>query len=328
MATQQAPTLITVPAGSDLSTKQFYFMTVSSGNLALAGDGTRVVGVLTNKPNAAGEPGTLQTAGVAKVIAAGSITAGAGVASDADGKAVASAGADLVAGVALTGVSSGEYVEVILTGTASVATPAAAEQTVTTGAINPDIPICYLSVTGTKSYTLADGTHIGQPMRIECTVAATSPAGTLTINDAYLSEGATYFFDTVGQVIDLEWRTGGWKLRDKRRAGAVTVVVGTDVLTAKRLAARYNLSVTGTVTGAAASGFNIPNGTIVGERIDVQVTTAATCPAGEIDITALTLDGGAATKIDDIDGTTSHHAQFVWDGAAWQVVSITGLALA
>jgi len=60
----------------------------------------------------------------------------------------------------------------------------------------------------------------------------------------------------------------------------------------------------------------------------VQVTVAGGTPDGEIDITAETLDGAAATKIDDINGTTAHHMQLRWNGAAWQQVTATGLALA
>ena len=50
-AVQQDPHYITVPAGSDLSTKERYFMTITSGRLAVAGAGVRIAGVLDNDPD-------------------------------------------------------------------------------------------------------------------------------------------------------------------------------------------------------------------------------------------------------------------------------------
>ena len=60
MATQQNAQTVTIPAGSDLSANQYYFMDIVTGKLSVAGAGTRVAGVLTNDPAADGDPGTLQ----------------------------------------------------------------------------------------------------------------------------------------------------------------------------------------------------------------------------------------------------------------------------
>ena len=313
MATQQAPQYITVPAGSDLSTKQFYFMNISAGKLAVASAGGRVVGTLTNKPDAAGKAGSLQFGGAGKVLAAGTISAGGAIASDASGKAVAAAGTDLVAGIALEDMASGGIYSYLCTNTAAIAV-ATGEETKTSGALNVDIPISYLSVTGTVAFTLADGTNVGARKILECTVAATTPIGTLTINDAYLTESTTHVFNTVGQRLVLEWRTGGWKVVEKRRTGSVTPVVGTTVLTGNDMVETYNLSITNTVTSATTMG--IPDGQLEGEIIWIRCTTAGGSPVGVIDGTYKLLSGVAATHA-AVNATTDYE-QLRWDGAAWQ----------
>jgi hypothetical protein len=74
-----------------------------------------VVGVLQNKPAAAGRDATVAYAGVTKAVAGGSITAGARVTADANGAVVAAASAgDAVLGVALTGASSGDIISVLI----------------------------------------------------------------------------------------------------------------------------------------------------------------------------------------------------------------------
>lgn len=88
MAYEQANQFIDVPAGSDLSAKEFYFVNVnSSGQLALSAAGVRAIGVLYSTPNAQGEVGRVACCGVVKVIAGATITAGDDIASDANGKA-------------------------------------------------------------------------------------------------------------------------------------------------------------------------------------------------------------------------------------------------
>jgi hypothetical protein len=107
---------VSLPAAADLSAAQFKLLTVnSSGNAALAGATSLVVGVLQNKPDAAGKAATVAYAGVSKVVAGGSITAGARVTADANGAAVAAASAgDAVLGVALATASSGDLIPVLI----------------------------------------------------------------------------------------------------------------------------------------------------------------------------------------------------------------------
>jgi len=324
-AVEQDPHYIEIPAGSNLSSYQYRFMTNTSGQAALPSSGGAVIGVLTNDPDAADKPATIQYSGIALVLAAGSITAGGKVQSDENGKAVAQSGTGIPAGWAMKTTAADEYCPVLLANQAGVAA-VTSEETVTSGALSLNPQFTYLSVTGTQAYTLAAGTYVGQRKIIECTVAASTPVGTLTLADAYGTEPLTHVFRAVGQKLVLEWRTGGWKVLDKKRAGAMTVVVGTTVLTGEDMVYRYELSVTGTVASDSTKG--IPDGLVAGETIDVQVTTAASTPDGEINITAEDLDGAAATKIDTIDGTTSHMFRGMWTGLKWQTVAITGVVLA
>ncbi len=106
-------------ADADLSAKQNYIVKVSAvGKVDLCGDGEMPIGVLLNKPSADGMAASIAGVGdTAKVIAAaGGITAGAAVASDADGKAVTAATTDFRLGIALDTVAdAGDLVTVYIT---------------------------------------------------------------------------------------------------------------------------------------------------------------------------------------------------------------------
>lgn len=98
------------PSATDLSTKVFYLGTInSSSQIALCGAAGIVAGVIT-EGKAAGLYSTFSRGPKVKVIAGGSITAGQRVESDGDGKAVAGTTAPF--GVARTGASANEIVEV------------------------------------------------------------------------------------------------------------------------------------------------------------------------------------------------------------------------
>ena len=107
---------VTLPAAADLSAQQFKAVTVnSSGQAAVANATALVTGILQNKPTAAGQAATVCYAGVSKVVAGGSITAGARVTADANGNAIAATTAgDAVFGVALTGAASGDVFPVLI----------------------------------------------------------------------------------------------------------------------------------------------------------------------------------------------------------------------
>lgn len=116
MAYENATVTITVPAAADLSTHQYKLVTVnSSGQVALGTATTLIVGALQNKPTAAGQAATVCWAGVSKVVAAGVITAGARVTSDANGLAIAATTAgDAVIGVALATAAANDIIPVLI----------------------------------------------------------------------------------------------------------------------------------------------------------------------------------------------------------------------
>jgi hypothetical protein len=141
MSVNEALHLITLPAGSDLSAKQFYFVKLSAGKLALASTGEAAIGVLQDKPNADGQPGLVAIGGRTQVIAGGSISVDAAIKSDSAGKAATASAATVdtsntggaadavvasnVMGYALEAASSGDIFAMLLTPRGAVPTTAA-----------------------------------------------------------------------------------------------------------------------------------------------------------------------------------------------------------
>lgn len=118
MTTEMIGRTRSAEAAADLSTKQNYIVKLdSTGKAALADSGTAaIVGVLQNYP-ASGEQATYAFTGTAKVVAGGSITPGAWVTSDGNGKAVATTtDKNVVLGryVGTSTASSGDLVEIEL----------------------------------------------------------------------------------------------------------------------------------------------------------------------------------------------------------------------
>lgn len=315
MKTQSSPMFIPLIAGSDLSTKQSYFMTLSSSKLAVAGAGSPIVGVLDDKPNADGVVGRVQIGGVAVVLAGGVCTADTGAASDASGKAVNAAGSARVIGVFLESGVAGDYVRVLLQATAFA--QAADVETVTSGALNPAVPTTYLSITGPQALTLADGTVIGQRKRIECTVAATSPAGTLTINDAATGEPTTWVFNAVGQMIELEWSSTGWRLLTLRPAGTDTPAAAS---TLNLLVLKHNIAIDGT------QDWVLPDGEVPGQTQIFKVPSAVNTPVGTISGLFYDEDGSADGTDINFDAAADM-ATVMWDGSRWDPIQLVAATI-
>lgn len=92
MATQGNYTTETFIAGQDLSTKQYHFVTrAADGEIDATVAGAFADGVLQNKPKAQGHAATVGVIGRMKVVAGGTVAAGAFVAADANGRAVTQA---------------------------------------------------------------------------------------------------------------------------------------------------------------------------------------------------------------------------------------------
>lgn len=200
------------------------------------------------------------------------------------------------------------------------------------GALSLDILVSELSVDGTDAFTLAAPTRTGQRKIVRCVGAANTPLGTLTVSSPDDTTGfvcaASFCFTAVGQEIELEATAAlKWRCVRKKRVGAKTLVIGTTVTTGIcNMEAQILTSTTGTVASLTTKG--IPNGSAIGERIDICEVTAASTPHGDIAIAAVDHAGVAKTALDDFtaaeDGGT-----FVWNGSAWQLTGrLTGSALA
>jgi len=114
MATQENMLCVTLEAGADLSTKQFYFVSVASdGQIDPTGDGLDADGVLQDAPAAAGRAALVAIAGKVKVVCGGVVTRGGPVASDASGTAVSAATGDIILGVALETGAAGRIIEIL-----------------------------------------------------------------------------------------------------------------------------------------------------------------------------------------------------------------------
>lgn len=113
MAYEEAVKSITLNAAADFSTTgQFRFGQVnSSGDVALAGSGERVDGVVLDNPES-GQPTALGISGVVMVELGGNVTAGDQVQSGASG--VATSGSTNTPGVALETGVSGDIIAVLL----------------------------------------------------------------------------------------------------------------------------------------------------------------------------------------------------------------------
>lgn len=136
------------------------------------------------------------------------------------------AGTRSIAGVIMEVSSSGVLVCVCAQLTALVGAAGAAEQNpeelAANGAVSPTNPVSRFTVSGTKAYTLADGTK-GKRKRLYCVSAAASPLGTVT--PAHASGFTSITLTTAQSFVDLVFDdslgTPAWKLAGV--AGTVTV---------------------------------------------------------------------------------------------------------
>lgn len=105
-------------AAGDLSTKQFYIVkkTTTALQVDVCGDGELPIGVLLDKPAAAGRAAAVAGVGsVVRVVSAAAVTAGDKVSSDTAGKAILAQDGDWMLGIALdTTANAGELVTVYI----------------------------------------------------------------------------------------------------------------------------------------------------------------------------------------------------------------------
>jgi len=116
MASEQALVVIDMIAGADLSAGQYYFVTLATdGQVDLTGSaGGTSIGILQNKPSAAGEVAQVGVFGVSKCKAGATITADDKLQSTAAGKADVAASGDHVVAHAMEGAVDGDVFRVLV----------------------------------------------------------------------------------------------------------------------------------------------------------------------------------------------------------------------
>lgn len=103
-------------ASGDLSAAQFRAVKLdANGQLVVAGSGDRIVGVLQDKPAAAGNPAEVIQAGISKARLGATVARGADVQIDANGDFITAAGGSVV-GVCVHGGDVGQIGSVLLSG--------------------------------------------------------------------------------------------------------------------------------------------------------------------------------------------------------------------
>lgn len=114
MAYSEKGIKITLPASADLSASQYCFVAIdTNGQIALSGDDGNPVGILQNKPDAAGRAGEVLIAGVSKLKAGATVRAGYNVGSGANGQAKETDSSSFRNGVFISGGASGDFVTVL-----------------------------------------------------------------------------------------------------------------------------------------------------------------------------------------------------------------------
>jgi len=116
MATDQGGKDITVQAGADLSASQYCFVEMASDGQVdvVASAGGHAIGILQNKPDAAGKAARVRISGSSKLVAGATITPDDKIQSTNAGKADVAASGDHVLAHALEDADSGDVFEVIL----------------------------------------------------------------------------------------------------------------------------------------------------------------------------------------------------------------------
>lgn len=120
---------ITLYASTDLSSYQFHVVTLDTdGYVKLADDSDdpveALIGVLQNKPNAAGEEAVVRIDSVAKVMGSATIAPGIWVSVDGNGHIAAAAALDNVVGYTLETATVDELSEIMVKPGAGYVAPA------------------------------------------------------------------------------------------------------------------------------------------------------------------------------------------------------------
>ncbi len=108
----------TFKAAADLSAVADHFVRLSAAdtvNVASEAINVANIGILSNKPAAAGRTAAVITFGRARIVAGGSVTVNVLVTCNGSGRAAAATSGQMVMGIALTGASTdGEIIDMLL----------------------------------------------------------------------------------------------------------------------------------------------------------------------------------------------------------------------
>ena len=114
MAYSEGTITITLPASADLSASQYCFVAIdTNGQITLAGDDGNPVGILQNKPDAAGRAGEVLIAGISKLKVGATVGAGFNVGCGASGQGKQTDSSSFRNGVFVSGGASGDFVTVL-----------------------------------------------------------------------------------------------------------------------------------------------------------------------------------------------------------------------
>lgn len=320
MNTAQPGHKISVPAASDLTATPNRFVTAVSGSLALAGAGAAVDGVYTGEGgSAAGVAAYVIVDGVAMVEVGGSVTSGGMVKSDSVGRAVAASAADVLAGLSkgrAYGTASSGYIPVLIFPGPNAAAASGVETLTGAGAASVYYDVTELVATS-DAITLPDGLIVGQRKTLRLIVGSTGSntvtPDTVTANTDGGTTPAAFTMTTIGQEVELEWRSDGWKCVRIQTAGVETVAAGG---TANPLVAVHNLAVDATDDAI------IPSGIYPGQTSMWWVISAANTPIQSIS-GLFYLVAGEATGV-DVDfnpAAAGDHFYGLWTGARWRTVA-------
>ena len=123
MAFEQMLRPVGLPTSADLTTggtvnPQFLFVVMTPTGLAIAGAGVSCVGVLQDKPNAAGQEAEVAVVGmISKVVAGAAVNEGDQIMSNASGQGITATAGNFVNGFALAAASgAGVLIPVLITG--------------------------------------------------------------------------------------------------------------------------------------------------------------------------------------------------------------------
>lgn len=113
--------------------------------------------------------------------------------------------------------------------TAVPITGANPEEISASGALSPSIRTSRLSVSGTKAYTLADGTRSGQRKTLFCVTSASTPVGVVTPAHASGFTTITFGATSANSAVELEWDsslgTPAWKVVGVAQTAGSTLTI-------------------------------------------------------------------------------------------------------